>query len=236
MAIPYTYAYSGKIKNVIHQFLRIFTGLQVQAGVDRDNSGTNDFRNVSVHHGSLDRIIAGVLTKHGTFVANTMPIITGYMTNIELDPENRRSKKHVENIVYTKPEDGTKAVKQRVMGTPYLANFDLSIWATTNEEMMQILEQILVIFNPRLTINTSDDVHDWSYLSYVELIGINNEENVPQSTDSRVIIQSLNFQVNFMLNYPRIENDKIIEQINVNIFDNTNTITDIETITIDENT
>ena len=232
MSLPYSYTYEGKIAKCIGQFLRIFTGIQVQYGVDRDSSGTNDFRTVTVHYGSIDRVVAEVLNNHGSFTAQKLPLLSGFLTGIELNADRRKSRKHKENIRYIRESDSAKITSSKVMGTPYIATMDLSILASNNKQMMQILEQILLIFNPRLTIQTSEDVHDWSYISQVELISIANEENFPSGIDNRTVVQTLSFNIDFWLNYPRIEETSIIEEIQINIKDNTNNIVGLDEITI----
>ena len=180
----------------------------------------------------MDRIVGEVLNKHGSFTAQKLPILSGYLTGIDLNAEKRKSRKHQENITYVRKSDSAKITSSKTMGTPYIGSLDLSIFASNSKQMMQILEQILLIFNPRLTIQTSEDIHDWSYISQVELLSISNEENVPTGVDSRAIIQTLSFQFDFWLNYPRVEHTSVIEQIIMNVNDNTNTIVGLDTITV----
>lgn len=220
MARPYTYFYNGQIKQHIAQFLRIFSGLQVQYGVDRDGSGTNDFKTVSVHYGDMDRIVANVLHKQNTFVATSLPLIAGYLVAIELAPEKKMSKFHQENVSFQK-NDSTRTVSQRVMGVPYRGLMDVSIFTSNGEQMFQLLEQILLMFNPTLGIQVNDNVHDWSYITTAELLSIANEQNNPSGIDERYIQQTLSFSFDFWLNYPYKEYDKIIQQITSNVKDNT---------------
>lgn len=236
MALPYTYHYTGKIENSLLQFMRIFTGFQVQYGVDRDDDDVNDFRKVTVHYGSPDRVVANVLTQNGTFTTTKLPIITGYMTSLDLNPEARKARKHEENVKWYDEATQTNKAVSKLMATPYIANVDLSIWASNQQQMFQIMEQILLIFNPRLSIQTTEDIHDWSYLTNVELIGIANEENFPPGPEDQYVIQTLNFQFEFWLNFPKIERGNVIEEITANMNDNTNEIVFMEDITIDENT
>ena len=131
---------------------------------------------------------------------------------------------------------GTKSVSSKLIGAPYIVNFDLSIWASNTEQMFQILEQILLVFNPRLSFQTSEDINDWAYMSFAELTGIVNEENIPTDTQSRTVIQTLNFTSEIWINYPMKDYTKIIEDIYVNMNDNTNDVVFLEEVHIDENT
>jgi len=191
-------------------------------GVDRNNDTNNDMITVPVHYGAMDRIIANVLHTENQFAAQKLPLITGYLTSIELNREAKKARTHTETV-YGNALGGPNANKsvRRVMGTPYRANMDLSIMTSNQEQMMQILEQIMLIFNPYISIQKSDDPIDWTHITYVELIGMNNEENIPMSVDDRAVVWTLNFVFDFWLNFPAQERNARINEIDVQIFDNT---------------
>jgi len=237
MAVPYTYFYSGQIRNYISQFMRVFAGLQCQDGVDRDNDGLNDMRTVNLHYGDMERIVANVLYKDNTFQSNTIPIIAAYLVQLELNDEIRKAPHHIENIVRTRESDNTRIANSRLMPVPYKAIMDLSIYASNNSQMFQIMEQILMLFNPDLVIQKSDNIIDWSYLTRVKLVAINNEANNPSGPDERFISQTISFEFDVWLNFPAKEYSGIIKQIELNVKDNTIDVggIDLETIIIDEN-
>lgn len=233
MAIPYTYHYTGTIQDTLQQFLRIFTGLQVQYGVDRDISGENDFRTCRVRYGSMDRVVAGVLNKNGTFTTESLPLITGYQTSIEADPERKIPKYHKENVAYTET-DLTRHVSRKLSPAAYVSNVDITLWATNTEQVFQMLEQILLIFNPKIEFQTSEDKTDWSYITQAELVGIDNAENYPAGTGKQVVTWGLSFRIPFYLNYPKLDSTTVIDQIKLNISDNTNEVTLLEPVVISE--
>lgn len=215
-----TYYYNSQIRTYISQFLRIFGGLQVQIGVNRDTTAGNDFLSVPVVYGSQDRVVANILGKtHNTFSQPKLPIISGYLTSIDLDPEKRQSKFHTEPMKVR--ESGETQFKNAVrrMGNPIKLNLDVSIMASNTDQMFQILEQLLLMFSPTLSFQKSDGVLDWSYITRAELVAISNEENVPTSVDERIIVYTLSFLVDAMLNYPAIINDSIITEIQAKIYD-----------------
>lgn len=223
---PYTYFYNEQVRTYIKQFLRVFTGIQVQYGVDRDEDGNLDRRAVNVVYGDMDRVIANVLTQNGDFTNKSLPLISGYMRNISLTPERRKPRQHVENVPYTK-EDGSTGVSSRLMSIPYQLNMELAIWTSNTDQSLQILEQILLMFNPQLIFQKSENIHDWSYLVKAELTGINNEANYPAGTDSRMKIDTLNFDVDIWLNYPMSEYQSVIEQASLTAHDDGISIDDV---------
>jgi hypothetical protein len=96
------------------------------------------------------------------------------------------------------------------MPIPYNFDFDLAIMTTNLDEHWQILEQILVLFDPSLTIQTSTDTFDWKKLHTVDLTGINSEQNYPVGGDRRIIVTTLQFVAKGWLALPaKIRNDFI---------------------------
>jgi len=228
MATPYTYQYSGQFRNYISQFLRIFSGIQVKHG--------NTFVSPQLSYGAMDRIVANVLYKDSTFQTHKMPMISAYLTQIEVDGERRKSRNHVETVTRIEESTGNRIGVQRLMGVPYKLNFDVSIFTSSTEEMFQLLEQILLFFSPHLNFQKSDSVDDWSYLAKCELVSITNEENWPSATDEQVIVYTLSFIVDAWLNFPKTTTSSIIETIEVNMKDNTVLIDglDIGSFVVDE--
>lgn len=236
MPTPYSYFYDAQIKKYIYQFLKIFSSLQVEYNVDRDNDGQKDRKTCNIMYSDMDRIAANTLFKKNTFQATSLPIMSCMLTTIEVDPERRKSKYHKENVVrYT---EGGKKVTQKIMGVPYKLNFDLSVWTSNNNQMVQLLEQIMLLFNPKITIQTSDNIIDWNYITHVELLAITPEQNYPTGTDDRVLIYTLSFVVDIMLDFPAEERTGIIENIITNIKDDTfdPAGVDLDSITIDSET
>jgi hypothetical protein len=103
------------------------------------------------------------------------------------------------------------------MPIPYNANMELAVYASNTEQMHQMIEQILMLFDPVLQLQTSDAPFDWTKITSVELTGINNEENYPIGTEKRIIVWSFNFLVQIYLSAPMDIRDEIIREINIRI-------------------
>jgi T4-like virus Myoviridae tail sheath stabiliser len=237
MSKPYTFNNQEAFKDYIKQFLRIFSGFQVEYGVDRDGDGNLDRKTCPIFYGDMDRITANILHKDGTFVPTSMPLMSGVLTGIELNVENRKAKYHVDSVTRVRGSDNTTVVNQRLMGVPYTISMDLSIYASNSTQMFQLLEQILLMFNPKLTIQKSDNIIDWSYLTEVELVSVAPESNFPPATDERYMVYTLSFLMGVWLDYPMKESAGIINQIITTIKDNTNDSggTDLESFVVNTN-
>lgn len=196
--------------------MRIFHGLQVQYGVDRDGDGSKDIRPVPIVYGLPDRVVASRLNNDGVFQASRVPLMSVYLTGITPNGETRKAPRHTENIPYQK-DDGSYGAISRCMGVPYKANADLYLYASNSDQMLQMKEQILLLFNPDLSFQVSDNIRDWSYITRVVLESINNEASFPMGEQDRLIQESMSFSFDFWLNFPVAERSAIIAKIEANI-------------------
>lgn len=232
MAAIYEIPYQAQIRTYIAQFMRIFTGIMVDYEHDYDGDGKTDTRSVKVMYSNMDRVVAEALHDDGTFVPTALPLISGYLTNIERHDENRKAPTHVDRRPYLDENNKVKAL-ERLMPVPYKATMQVAIWSDNNNVKFQILEKILSIFNPDLVFHKNDDVKDWTNISRAELISIGNEDNQPMGTDGRIITDVLDFEFEFWLNFPFKDGDSsVIKQITANITDNKIEIAGIDSLTI----
>lgn len=195
--------YSGQIRSYLLQFCAIFTGLQVEFG--KDASGKTSRVKVPICVGNRDRVVAALgvgNTKNMTFSLPTMAVD---ISSIDLAPERRKGVGGVDRRVTLPvggqfPED--LIVTRRLMPIPYNLSLELSMYASNTQQLHQILEQILVLFDPQVQIQTNDENFDWTKLTTVELQGIQNESNYPVGQDRRMIIWSMSFTMPIWLTIP----------------------------------
>jgi len=64
---------------------------------------------------------------------------------------------------------GSNYTVERIMPTPYLADFAVDIWTTNTDQKLQIWEQLVVLFNPSLELQTTDNYIDWTSISVLTL-------------------------------------------------------------------
>ena len=211
------YFYENQIRSYLLQFCNIFAGLRVKTG--KGESGETEFITVPITIGSKDRVVAAIQAGNTQNRPFSLPIMAAYMTNISLSP-NRKGIGVVDKRVYLPSggvfPDDLKTVT-RVMPIPYVMSAQLSIYASNTDQMMQILEQLLVLFDPVLQIQTSDSVFDWTKITTVELVGVTNEENYPSGIDKRVIQWSLDFEVPIYISVPIDIKDEMVRKIVIQI-------------------
>lgn len=207
------YFYDKQLVRYIVQFMAIFKNLTIQTG--NTEAGTKIIQ-VPVQYGSKDKVAASILNDNTQNLPLRLPNMSVYLRNIDTAPDRYKGIDSIRKINYLPrggifPDD-IKTVTQ-LMPIPYNTTMDLSIYSNNQNTQFQILEQILILFNPILQIQTSDAPFDWTRLTTVELKNINFEENYPSSTDRRMIITTLSFDMPVYLTAPTALRNDIIKEI-----------------------
>jgi len=213
-----TYYYAAQFKHYALQFNAIFAGLQVAVG----KNATRDVGLITVPiiNASMDRVAAAAATGHTQNKHIRVPVMASNLSNFELARDRMKGTGSITREVYTPlggsiEQDGV--VIRRRMPVPYDLTFDLLIYTSNKDQQFQIMEQILMIFDPLLQIQISDAPFDWSKMVTVELISISPEENFPGGTDSRMIVTTLQFKVDAYLSIPADVKDDIVKSIRMRI-------------------
>ena len=77
------------------------------------------------------------------------------------------------------------------------------IWSSNTDQKLQILEQILVLFNPSLELQTTDNYIDWTSLTVLNLNDINwDSRSVPVGNDTPIDIATLTLETPIWINPP----------------------------------
>lgn len=208
------YYYDHQLRNYILQFMAIFTGLQVKVG----KSESRDARLISVpiHYGPQDRIVASILSDNTQNKPLRLPLMSAAMISLDLASElysgvgvqRRNTFLPTGGIV---PDD-IKTVYQR-KPIPYKMEMELAIYVSNTDQHFQILEQILMLFDPSMQIQTSDGLFDWSKLTTVELTRVSVDQNYPSAQDRRIIQSTLTFSMPVYLASPSDVRDNFVKQI-----------------------
>lgn len=214
----HTYFYDAQLRAYMVQFIAIFNGLQVQTGYGECNEA--QFISVPCVVGAKDRVVAALLAGNTQNRMFSLPMMSVHLQSLAVAPERRKVQAYVDQRVTMKaggvfPEDLT--VVKRAMPVPYNATMELAIYASNTQQMHQILEQILVLFNPDLQIQKSDAPFDWTKLTKVELTDISNEENYPSATDKRILQWTLLFEMPIFISIPMGIRDDLVRKIIIQI-------------------
>jgi hypothetical protein len=208
------YFYDEQFKKFITQFSAIFSNLQVKTGKRED--GTIEVLDVPVRYGSIDRVVASIKNANTQNKVLALPIMSTYLLGIDLAPQRRKGVGHVDRKTFMPaggvfPDD--LQVMERVMPIPYDLTFELAIYASNSDQMFQILEQLLIVFDPTLQIQVNDSEFDWTRNCNVELTGLAPEENYPIGADRRIIVWNLNFRMEVWITPPMDVRSELIKKI-----------------------
>lgn len=200
---PRTFYYNEQLRRYIIQFMAIFGGMRVRVGKTGDLEPR--LITVPIAYGSKDRVVAAIKADNTQNKQLRLPIMSAYISELDLAPESRKGVGAERRQTYLGTgalfPDDTQVVHQ-LMPIPYKLTMELSIYASNTDQHLQILEQILILFDPVLQIQTNDDVFDWTKISTVELTSIRLDENYPAGTDRRIIQSGLLFSFVVYLSAP----------------------------------
>ncbi len=217
MAID-NYYYDEQIEKYIIQFMSIFSGMTIHTGKGSD--GTVSTLRVPVHYGSRDKVTASILNDNTQNQPIRVPVMSCFLRGLSMAPDRYKGVGSVRTTPYV-PRGGLIPndikVAHQYMPIPYMTTLDLSIFTSNMNTHFQILEQILVLFDPILQIQTSDGALDWGKITTVELRDINFEENYPAGGDRRIIVTTLSFDMPIYIAAPARLKQDIIEDIYMRI-------------------
>ena len=116
---------------------------------------------------------------------------------------------------------------EKVMPSPFRLEVTADIWTSNTDQKLQLLEQILYLFNPDFEIQKSDNFLDWTSLSYVELTGITfSSRTIPVGGETEIDIATMTFSMPIWLSPPvKVKKLGVIQKIIMSVYDDDGGIT-----------
>jgi hypothetical protein len=107
------------------------------------------------------------------------------------------------------------------MPVPYDLEINVDIWTSNTNQKLQILEQILTLFNPGLEIQSTDNFIDWTSLSVMYLEQVTwSSRSIPQGTDDPIDIATLRFVMPIWISPPaKVKKLGVVQKIIASVFD-----------------
>jgi hypothetical protein len=223
------YFYDAQVRRYVTQFMRIFIGFKYKTGGD-----VPEERHVPVLYGDMTRQVASMIKDNSENKLSTVPRIACYISGLELDNSRLsdysfvsklavRERQYTTNTAGEREYGGVQGggyTVERLMPTPFKLSMKAEIWTSNTDQKLQLLEQILVLFNPSLEIQTTDNYIDWTSISVVDLSSINfSSRTIPQGTESDIDICTLDFQTPIWISPPaKVKKMGIIKNIIMNVF------------------
>jgi len=199
--------YDGQIRRYITQIVRLMSNFSYK-------DGKGALVQVPVMYGDLTRQVANIIRENSENKIPSAPRMAVYVSALEQDTNRLSDSSYVNKLnireraydsagqEYLNTE-GKNYTVERLMPTPYLLSVNVDIWSSNTDQKLQILEQILMLFNPSLEIQTTDNYIDWTSLSVVSLTGLTfSSRSIPMGTESEIDIATLNFQTPIWISPP----------------------------------
>jgi hypothetical protein len=129
----------------------------------------------------------------------TLPVITVSIDDIDEDVDRRRTSKNIEisTIWDKKTQRALRVVSQTAK--PINISFSINIWAKYVEDINQLLETIVKLFNPSLDFSTSQTV---TTKAFIEQITDNSVVTVADQED-RIVRKMIVITAEAYLSYPK---------------------------------
>ena len=219
--------YDGQIRRYITQLTRLFSNFSYK-------DGKGNLTQIPVMYGDITRQVGHIIRDNSENKIPSAPRISVYITTLEMDrarsfDSSFVGKIHLRERAYdaTGQEylntQGQNYTVERLAPTPFMLGINCDIWSTNTEQKLQIIEQILTLFNPSLEIQTTDNYVDWTSLSVVNLDNIQfSTRSIPIGTESEIDVGQLGFTTPIWLSPPaKVKKLGVITSVVMSIFDET---------------
>lgn len=219
--------YDGQIRRYTTQMMRILSNFPVK-------DGRGNVKQVPVMYGDLTRQVANIIRENSENKLPSAPRISVYITGLELDRDrltdatytrktNIRERAYDEDAGEYLNFQGKNYTVERLIPTPYLMRLNADIWASNTDQKLQLLEQILVLFNPSLEMQTTDNFIDWTSITVVNLENVTwSNRSIPVGVDSEIDIATLTFSIPIYISPPtKVKKMGVITNVITSMFDET---------------
>lgn len=216
--------YDGQLRRYITQIIRMMSNFSY-----KDSKG--QLVEVPVTYGDLTRQVGSIMRDNSENKIPSAPRMAVYMTGLEMDTARLGDSSYVNKLnirerAYDEEgkeylnKEGKNYTVERLMPTPYTLSVNVDIWSTNTDQKLQILEQILVLFNPSLEIQTTDNYIDWTSLTVVNLENLTfSSRSIPMGTESEIDVATIGFTTPVYISPPaKVKKLGVITNIVTSIF------------------
>ena len=230
------YFYDGQIRRYVTQFMRVFIGFKYKAGDGEE-------KHVPVLYGDMTRQVASIIKDNSENKMMNVPRMACYISGLEMDMSRMSdatfvSKVNIRERRYSDDGEGGREYEnnqggnytvERLMPTPFKLSMKADLWTSNTDQKLQLLEQILVLFNPSLELQTTDNYIDWTSLSVLDLTTINFSSRTVPSGESEIDICSMEFAMPIWITPPaKVKKLGVVQSIISNVFSETGELQTLE--------
>jgi hypothetical protein len=190
---------------------------------------------VPVRYGDMSRQVGAILKKNSENTIPSAPFISCYIKDMQFDQSRMQDPTFISKVQireqaldpvtgqYVINQQGANYTVERMMPSPYLATFNADIWTTNTDQKLQIWEQLAVLFNPSLELQTTDNYIDWTSISVITLKShVWSSRSVPQGLEQDIDVLSMTFETHVWITPPvKVKKLGIITKIIASVFSTT---------------
>ena len=226
-----SFFYDNQIRRFLLQFTRICSNFQIEYGREEGSENAALLR-VPVRYGDASRNAQTIIQENSRNSMPASPLMTFYVSSLEYDRPRMQdptfvSKLAVRQRTYDESTEtyettqGNAFTIERLMPVPYKLGITLDIWTSNTNQKLQLLEQMLTLFNPSLEIQSTDNFIDWTSLSVVDLESVNwSSRSIPMGAESPIDIATIRFSLPIWISPPaKVKKLGVIERVIASMYD-----------------
>lgn len=222
--------YDKQIRRYLIQLIRIFSHFRV---AENTSTGVN-YNRVPCRYADSSRMVTHIMRNNSENIINSCPFISVSIQSLKYEQSRTQEPFNVDTVQVAEREfdrqnntyldgPGNLYTVQRYMPVPYNLTIQVDIWSPNTDTKLQIMEQLMVIFNPSIQIQSTNNPLDWSSIFEVTLTDVNwSNRTIPTGVDDIIDIATMTFDVPIWINPPaQVKRQQIIQTIVTNIFSDT---------------
>lgn len=219
--------YDGQVRRYITQLMRLVSNFPVKDGKGKQTT-------VPVIYGDLTRQVSNIIRENSENKLPSAPRMAVYITALELDKDRLTDSTYTRSVNIRERafdsatgeyqnSQGPNYTVERLIPTPYMMRANVDIWTSNTDQKLQILEQLLVLFNPSLEIQTTDNFIDWTSITVVNLESVQfTNRSIPVGAESEIDIATLTFSIPIYISPPsKVKKMGVITNVITSMFDET---------------
>jgi hypothetical protein len=230
--------YDNQIRRYLVQMMRLFNNFQYQS---LDTNGNKILTQIPVVYGDPSRQAATVIANNSENTTPTVPIFAVEIAELKHDRSRIQDPTFVNTMTvrnrhynpstsqYTMAQ-GVDYNIERLMPVPYILTLKVELWTSNTEQKLQILEQVIPLFNMSFDVQSTDNYIDWTSLTSIFLEDSSwTSRTVPIGTDNPIDVASMTFTVPIWISAPaKVQTMGVIQTIIASIYGEEGQLSDDE--------
>ena len=195
--------YDNQIRRFLIQFAKIFSSWYVTRG--KDPNGNDILVRVPIMYGDSSRQAATIVANNSASNLPSAPMITYYVSGLEYEQSRMQDPFFIDKMQIRQravnsdtgdyeQTQGQAFTLERMMPVPWKLRVTVDFWTTNYQQKLELIEQLGVLFNPALDIQSTDNFVDWTSLTVVYQDGLTfSSRSIPQGTGNPIDVMTWKF-------------------------------------------